>query len=355
MANTWGRSLRVTTFGESHGPAIGAVVDGCPAGMPFSVDHVIAELRRDRPVDAVATTRREPNDVRVLSGVLDGRTLGTPIALLIENLDVDSSPYEGFRGRPRPGHGDMTWHLRYGHVDHRGGGRASGRETTARVAASSVARRILVHLGIDVSWELVELAGLPCRAEDERTTALSRVVELASEASTTGGVIRVRASGVPAGLGEPVFGKLSAELGGALFSIGGVKAVEFGDGSSLAAMTGPEANDAIEWREGRPVTATNRCGGLLGGITTGADLIVTVHVKPTPTHGHPQRTVDLALGTPCTISCTGRHDMNFAPRVGPVAAAMTCLVLADHALRSGLVHPVRWPEGASVLPTGGAP
>lgn len=346
MGNALGVLLRVTTFGESHGPALGAVVDGCPAGMPLTVEDVEAELRRDLPLAEVATARHEPNRVRILSGVHEGRTLGTPLALVIENQDVDSAPYEAFRSRPRPGHGDLTWHERYGFVDPRGGGRSSGRECVARVAAAAVARRLLSSLGVEVGWSLVELAGLPAGTPAERSLAVARVLELGAQGRTSGGVVRVVATGVPPGLGEPVFGKLPAELGAACFSIGGVKAVEFGDGASLARATGDESNDPIVVRDGRPVTATNRCGGTLGGISTGADLVVTLAVKPTPTHRLPQQTVDLATLTPCTLSCTGRHDLNFAPRVGPVAAAMTALVLADHALRSGLIHPLRWTEVA---------
>ncbi len=341
MSNTFGQTFRVTTFGESHGPAMGAVIDGCPAGLPLSPEDIRRELARDVPEPEIGTTRREPNEPEVLSGVYEGRTLGTPILILIRNVDVNSGDYLDRKNRPRPGHADLTWRLKYGHVDPRGGGRASGRECIARLAAGAVAKKLLALRDITVRSSVTELAGLPAGRPAELALAREEVKRIAGEGDSTGGTVTVTAEGVPAGLGRPVFGKLGARLGQALLSIGGVKALEFGAGRAHARMRGTESNDPIirEGREVRP--STNRAGGMLGGISTGLPLVVRLSVKPTPSIRAEQETVDFESGESARVSTTGRFDLNIAPRVAVVAEAMTAIVLADALLEDGFLPPVR--------------
>jgi len=339
--NSFGRVFRVTTWGESHGPAVGVVIDGCPAGLELPQAALRRELDRDVPEPSVGTTRHEPNEFQILSGVYDGRTLGTPICVVIPNVDVDSSPYKAFSGVPRPGHADLTWWLRYGWVDPRGGGRASGRECVARLVAGAVAKLLLAPLGVAVTSEVIELAGRTVSDRPSLQVALDEVRRHGGSGDTTGGRLLVTARGVPAGLGAPVFHKLQADMAAAFMSIGGVKGVEVGAGAALSAMTGHEANDAIVTKRGRPATRTNRCGGVLGGITTGGELSFTLAVKPTPTHRQAQQSIDITTGRKRTIACKGRHDLNFTPRVAPDAEAMAALVLVDQAMSAGLVPMVR--------------
>ena len=346
MSNTIGERFRVTTWGESHGPAVGAVVDGCPAGLPLSIDDLRADLSRDVPDPAIGTKRREPNEPEVLSGLYEGLTLGTPILILIRNRDVCSKEYFDRGAAPRPGHGDLTWRQRYGHVDPRGGGRASGRECVARLAAGAIARKLIGTAGLSVRSEVVELAGIPIETAADLERARAEVMRIGEDGDSSGGVVRIVADGVPDGLGEPVFGKLGARLGLALLSIGGVKSFETGDGRELARVRGSQANDPIGVAEGLVRPATNRAGGLLGGISTGRPLVLTLAVKPTPTIRKPQATVDLANGEPTILTGLGRFDMNFAPRVAVVGEAMVSMVLADALLAAGRIHPVRLPEAA---------
>jgi chorismate synthase len=344
MSNSFGDRFRITTFGESHGPAVGAVIDGCPAGLPLSEEDLAPDLARDIPEPEIGTPRKEPNRVRILSGVYEGKTLGSPICLLIENEDVKSESYLVRESLPRPGHADLAWRQRYGHVDPRGGGRASGRECIARLAAGAVAKKLLGHVGVTLSSRVMELAGIRIETEEDRAKAHAEVKRVAERGDSTGGTVRIMADGVPAGIGAPVFGKLTARTGQALLSIGGVKAVEFGEGFVHARLTGSEANDPIVPLENGDVRpGTNRAGGTLGGISTGLPLVVTLGIKPTPSVKCEQDTVDLDTGRPARLSGTGRFDMNFAPRVAVVAEAMLAIVLADALLESGHLHPTRTP------------
>lgn len=352
MGNTFGDRLRVTTFGESHGPAVGCVVDGCPAGVRIGRAYIAAALARDVPVPEVGTTRREPNRPEILSGILNGRTLGTPIAIVIRNEDVDSRSYEGRRYVPRPGHAELTYLARYGDIDWRGGGRASGRECIARVAAGAVARRLLEVHGIRVRAKVQEMAGVRIRARAGMQKAVERVLELAANGDSTGGMVRLRAADLPAGLGAPVFDKLNARLAQALFGIGGVKAVEFGNGRGAAALTGSGNNDPIVMHDGRVLPASNRAGGLQGGITTGLPLDVRVWVKPTPSIPLQQQSVDLDKHEPVDLRIMGRFDLNITPRVAVVAEAMACLVLADALLEAGAMHPTRFASRVKGRPAG---
>jgi chorismate synthase len=342
--NTFGQVFRVTTWGESHGKALGAIVDGCPPGLPLSESDIQQDLDRRRPRSASSSTpRREPDHVQLLSGTFEGVTTGTPISLLIYNKDVDSEAYISIKDVFRPGHGDFTYQKKYGIRDHRGGGRASGRETAARVAAGAIARRLLDQEEILVRAYTLELAGI--RAEQTDLDVIDknpffapdlqaadkmrdRIMEIKNAGDSAGGVVEVLVQGCPVGLGEPVFDKLDAELAKAVMSIGAVKAVEIGVGLAAARMLGSECNDEIT-PEG---FVTNRAGGILAGISNGDEIVVRAAVKPISSIEKEQRTLDTNM-KPTTISVKGRHDVSAVPRIVPVCEAMVRLVIVDHLLR----------------------
>ncbi|MEW5995793.1 MAG: chorismate synthase, partial [Candidatus Zixiibacteriota bacterium] len=295
----------------------------------------------------------------ILSGVFQGKTLGTPISMIVRNVDVDSTPYDEIKNKPRPGHADLTYWLKFGHVDHRGGGRSSARETIGRVAAGAVAKKLLAAHGVEILGHTVEAAGVavqrnaspeeirrnaennPMRCADQKVAELmkNKVLEAAKEGDTTGGVVEVIALNVPPGIGEPVFDKLSAEIAGAMMSIGAVKAVEIGAGKELVKMLGSQANDQIILKKGKIETKTNLAGGILGGISNGMPVVVKVAVKPPSSITKPQHTVDLEKMEEAEIRLRGRFDPNLCPRVVPIAEAMLALVLADHMIRAGKVDP----------------
>ncbi|WP_342677696.1 chorismate synthase [Methanofollis sp. UBA420] len=320
--NTFGRFFRVTTFGESHGPAIGAVIDGVPPGLPLSAGDIQPMLDRRRPGGPLASPRKEPDAVEILSGVFEGRTAGTPLALLIRNRDVRSGDYDALRDAFRPGHADYTYLRKYGLRDHRGGGRSSGRETAARVAAGAVAVLVLKTHGIAVAGSVREVHGKTDPAEME-----AEVRSAAAAGDSVGGIVEVRASGVPPGLGSPVFCKLDAAIAGAMMGIGAVKGVEIGEGFAAARLYGSENNDAMD----ASGFLSNHAGGVLGGISTGQEIVVCLAVKPTPSIALPQRTVDIR-GEEREIVIAGRHDPCIAFRLVPVAEAMLALVLVDAVL-----------------------
>lgn len=342
-SNSFGTLFRVTTFGESHGKNLGAVVDGVPAGLSLSEEMIERDLRLRRPGQGeFSTSRQETDRVSLVSGVFEGVTLGTPIAMLFENRDVKSKDYERLRDLYRPGHADWTYDQKYGVRDWRGGGRSSGRETVARVAAGAIARAVLAQEGIAVTGATRAIAGIvadlekcdwsesqksPLRCPDRTAAAeMEQAIREAKGAGdSVGGVVEVRATGVPVGLGEPVFDKLDARLAGALMSIGAVKGVEVGDGFGLAKLRGSQANDPL-LPGGK--FAQNRAGGILGGISSGAEIVLRVAVKPTPSIQKEQMTID-TRGRPVKIEVTGRHDPCIVPRLVAVAEAMTMLTLAD--------------------------
>jgi len=346
--NSFGQLFRVTTFGESHGVALGVVVDGCPPGLALSLREIQRELDRRRPGQSrVTTSRQEPDQAELLSGVFEGKTLGTPIALIIRNRDAAPSAYDNLRRVFRPGHADLTYFLKYGLRDHRGGGRASGRETAARVAAGAIAKKLLAQFKVKVLAATVQAGKVRALKFDPRvigqnpmrcpdTKAAAKMIALVERArkngDSVGGVVEVRAQGVPAGLGEPVFDKLDAALAAALMGIGGVKGVEIGDGFSVASRLGSENADPVLYRRGKFSTRDNRGGGILGGISTGEEIIVRLAVKPTSSIARKQKTVTQS-GKTTTIQIQGRHDPCLCPRIVPVAEAMVALVLADHLLR----------------------
>ena len=353
--NTWGRLFRVTTWGESHGPAIGCVVDGCPPRIPLSEADIQPFLDRRRPGQSrFVTQRQEPDQVRILSGVLEGVTTGTPIALLIENQDQRSKDYGEIRDRFRPGHADLTYELKYGVRDHRGGGRSSARETAMRVAAGAVARRVLegvtiraalVAIGGDAvdraRWDWAEVDRNPFFCPDPVAAARweERLTAARKSGSSLGAVVEVVADGVPPGLGAPIYGKLDADLAAALMGINAVKGVEIGAGFAAAALTGEENADEMRMGDGGEVLfGSNRAGGILGGISTGQPVVARFAVKPTSSILTPRASVD-RFGEEVEVLTKGRHDPCVGIRAVPVGEAMMALVLADHLLRHRAQNP----------------
>ncbi|NAZ37832.1 chorismate synthase [Rubellimicrobium sp. CFH 75288] len=351
--NTFGHVLRVTTWGESHGPALGAVVDGCPPGLPLSEAAIQPWLDRRRPgTSRLVTQRRESDRVRILSGTFEGETTGTPISLMIENEDQRSRDYAEVARTFRPGHADLTYHLKYGRRDPRGGGRSSARETAARVAAGGVARAVLAALapGLRITGYLVEMGGdridrarfdadeigrndLWCPDAEAAARWADRLERLRrDEHDSAGAVVEVVAEGVPPGLGAPVYGKLDADLAAAMMGINAVKGVEIGDGFAAAALRGSENADEILPGEGGGLRfGSNRAGGILGGISTGQPVVVRFAVKPTSSILTPRRSVSLG-GEALEVATKGRHDPCVGIRAVPVGEAMMALVLADHLL-----------------------
>jgi chorismate synthase len=347
--NSFGRLFRVASFGESHGPAIGCVIDGVPPRLTLAEADIQVWLDRRRPGQSRFTTqRREPDRVQILSGVFEGLTTGAPIGLLIVNEDARSKDYSAIKGLFRPGHADYTWQAKYGMRDYRGGGRSSARETAMRVAAGAVARKVLgeavriraalVQVGphpVDrARWNWDEIERNPLWSPDPAAaeTWAAFLDGVRKEGSSAGGIIEVVASGVPVGLGEPVFDKLDADLAKALMSIPAVKGVEIGAGFAAAAMSGPEHNDWMRMRDGRMTFLSNHAGGILGGISSGQDIVARIAIKPTSSVLVPQPTVT-ARGEDAEVVTKGRHDPCVAIRGVPVAEAMVALVLADHLLR----------------------
>lgn len=318
--NSRGRNFRVTTFGESHGAVVGVVIDGCPPGMNLAEEDIQPFLDRRRPGTSPLTSPRQEKDrVGIVSGIFEGRTTGAPIALVVRNENQQSKDYEEIREKFRPGHADFTYQEKYGIRDHRGGGRSSGRETIGRVAAGAVALKYLSARGITIRSRISAVHGKTSPAEIEQ-----EILRAHEDGDSVGGIAEIVASGCPAGLGDPVFGKLDAQLAGAMMGIGAVKGVEIGDGFAAAGRFGSENNDPMT-KDG---FASNHAGGILGGISTGQDIIVRIAVKPTPSIAKIQQTRD-THGNVTEISVGGRHDPCIVPRILPVAEAMLALVLMD--------------------------
>lgn len=358
MSNSIGTLYRVTSIGESHGRCVGAVVDGCPAGLRLDYEALTREMARRRPgASSVTTSRQEEDSVEVLSGVHEGNTTGAPILMLTWNRDADSSKYDAIRDTPRPGHADYAARARYGgFADHRGGGRASGRITAGFVMAGAVAEQLLATIGVEVhaytraiggveatgplDWRGAE-GSIVCCPDAVASARMVEAIEAASrECDSVGGEVECIATGLPAGVGQPVFDTIEGDVAKALFAVPAVKAVEFGEGRRLASMRGSEANDPYVIEGGRVATASNNSGGVLGGVTTGAPVVVRAFFKPTPSISRPQRTVDLASQKEAQIRVAGRHDPCVVPRAIPVVEAMIAIVLADHALRRGIIPQV---------------
>ena len=344
--STFGTLFRITTWGESHGPALGVVVDGCPAGIPLSTDYIQTFLDRRKPGQSKFTTaRRESDTVEILSGVFEGYTTGTPISLIVRNNDQRSHDYSNIKDCYRPGHADYTFDKKYGLRDYRGGGRTSGRETIGRVAGGAVASRILECLGIKLTTytKAIGPVSIPSDAYDYSVINENRLYmpnseyaqqaaayleQCISDQDSSGGLIECIIEGMPAGIGEPVFDKLDASLAKAVMSIGAVKGVEIGDGFSVISSKGSITNDSFISENGQVLKQTNHSGGILGGISDGSSIILRAAVKPTPSISQPQKTVNTA-GENIEIAISGRHDPVIVPRAVVVVESMTAITLAD--------------------------
>ena len=352
--NSFGQAFRLTTWGESHGPGVGCTVDGCPAGLLLTVDAIQRELDRRRVGQSkVSSQRQEADQVEILSGIFDGRTTGTPISMMVRNSDAKPSHYEQIKDLYRPGHADYSWDAKYGFRDWRGGGRSSARETIGRVAGGAVAKLLLARSGVQILAYTLQLGELRAtifdeaeieqnimRCPDAAVAALmvQQVDQARRSLDSLGGIVEVRARGVPPGLGEPVFDKLQADIGKAMFSIPAIKGVEFGEGFGVINLRGSQNNDPFVRRDDGTIgTTTNRHGGILGGISTGEEIIVRLAAKPPASIAQSQQTVDRD-GNAASITVHGRHDPTVLPRLVPIAEAMMALVLADHLLRQRMAR-----------------
>ena len=353
MPNSFGKIFSIATWGESHGPSIGVVIDGCPPRLPLAEAEIQAELDRRRPGQSEITTpRQEADRVQILSGVFEGKTTGMPVALLVPSTDARPSAYTEMAAKFRPSHADYTYHAKFGHRDHRGGGRSSARETVGRVAAGAVAKKILRLAGqVEISAfvtqlhditapaftrfpTLAEVEASPARCPHPETAArmIERIKHARSAGDSVGGVIECRVRGVPPGLGEPVFDRLEADLAKAMLSLPATKGFEIGSGFAGARLMGSQHNDAFENRAGAVRTVTNHSGGVQGGISNGEEIVFRVAFKPTATILQPQQTVDVH-GAASELTARGRHDPCVVPRAVVIVEAMAALVLGDHWMR----------------------
>jgi chorismate synthase len=359
MGNSIGKSFSLTCFGESHGRCVGVVVDGCPPGLSVSISDVQMEVDKRRPIsDDVSTARREEDKVEFLSGIFKGHTTGAPICMLVWNKEVESSTYDELRWRPRPGHADLPALLRYREFnDYRGGGRFSGRITVAIVMAGAIAKKLLKRIDVEVLAHTIEVAGIKLTKEpsfdeiksnvynnimrcanQEIALMMEKAVQKAREdGDSVGGIVECTVLNLPAGVGEPIFDSLDAELAKILFDIPAVKGVEFGTGFSATRLKGSENNDQYTYKEGKIFTLTNNAGGILGGLSNGMPLVIRIGFKPTPSISKRQRTVDLKKQVDAPLQIQGRHDACIVPRAVPVVESAVAIVLVDHLLRLGLI------------------
>ncbi len=373
MGNSFGRLFRITTFGESHGGGVGVVVDGCPPRIPLDEADIQRELDRRRPGQSkVVSQRKEADRCEILSGIFEGQTLGTPIAILVRNQDARPEAYQEIATTFRPSHADFTYQAKYGIRDWQGGGRASARETIGRVAAGAIARKVLGELfpslqivayvarvhdliaqidAASVTSEEVEVNSVRCPDTETAERMIARIEEVRSEGDSLGGTIECVIRQAPPGLGEPVFDKLEADLAKAMLSLPASKGFEIGSGFAAAGMKGSEHNDPFEMRAGKVRTTSNHSGGVQGGISNGENILFRVAFKPTATIAHEQRTVTTA-NEETTLAVRGRHDPCVLPRAVPIVEAMAALVLCDHALgqRSIADFGMAGPEGVSQTP-----
>lgn len=366
--NTFGKIFKITTFGESHGEAVGAIIDGCPSGIEISLDEIQKEVDKRKPISEISTERKEEDKVEILSGIFENKTLGTPISLIIYNKNIRSEDYEELKFKLRPGHGDWTWREKFDFVDYRGGGRSSARETVARVACGAIAKKILEKFNIKIFAHVIEIAGVKskinyyenfkidnfrinnenieeirekteirCLDLDGCEEMRRKILEAKEENDSVGGIIEAIALNVPAGIGEPIYNKLSSRLAYAFMSIPGVKGVEIGKGFELARMRGSESNDEIYIENKKILTKTNNCGGILGGISNGMPIVVRIAFKPTSSIGKLQNTVDIEKMENTTIQVKGRHDTCIVPRAVPVVESMMAFVLVDFMMIQELI------------------
>ena len=355
MSNTFGTLFRITTWGESHGKAIGVVLDGCPAGLELSEKDIQKELDKRSPGQSeVMSQRKEPDKIEIFSGVFEGKTTGTPISMLIYNKDTDSSKYEKIKDLLRPGHADFTYQAKYGFRDYRGGGRSSARETAARVSGGAIAKKLLEIHNIKIVAYVKEIAGIKIKKIDYNEIYKNNVrcpdkivakkieqsiLKAKKEGDSVGGICEIMVFNVPAGLGQPIYNKLESDLGSAILGINAVKGIEFGAGFELARMKGSFSNDEFIIKNNRIITKTNNHGGILGGISSGMPIVMRAVVKPASSILKKQKTINFKTMKLETISVEGRHDPATIVRFPPIAEAMTAIVLADHMLMSGKINP----------------
>lgn len=338
--NSFGKNFRITSFGESHGKAIGVVIDGCPSGLEISLEEIQKELDKRKPSQSeIATERQEDDKAEILSGIFEGKTTGMPITMLIQNKDPNPGDYENIKDKFRPGHADYTYFKKYGIRDYRGGGRQSGRETAARTAAGAIAKKLLEMEGISIIGHTLQIGDikaetfneeeirknpLKCADPEKAKEMLELVKEAQGKGNSIGGILQIEAKNPPAGLGNPVFGKLDAKIAYAIMGIPAVKGIEFGAGFKLACLTGKEANDEMDSKG----FLSNNAGGILGGISTGEDIVFRAVIKPASSISLKQKTVD-EKGREKEIKVEGRHDACICPRALPVMESMLALVLID--------------------------
>ena len=352
-ANTFGEIFRVTTFGESHGVALGGIIDGCPAGLEIDLAFIQSELDRRKPGQSkIVTQRKEPDEVEFLSGIFEGKSTGVPIGFVIKNDNQKSKDYDHIKDSFRPSHADFTYTEKYGNRDHRGGGRSSARETVSRVVAGAIAKLLLNKLGIKISAYVSQVGALKldknysqldlnktennivrCPDEQMAEQMIALIDSIRKEGDTIGGLVTCVVQGTPVGLGEPVFDKLHADLGKAMLSINAVKGFEYGSGFNGLTLRGSEHNDAFYAENGKVKTKTNHSGGIQGGISNGEDIYFNVAFKPVATIMRDQSSIDKE-GKEAVVSGKGRHDPCVLPRAVPIVEAMAALVLADHFLRA---------------------
>ncbi|RAP44853.1 MAG: chorismate synthase [Methanosphaera sp. rholeuAM6] len=359
-SNTTGEIFKVTTFGSSHGRALGATVDGCPAGLELTAEDIQEELNRRRPGTSNLTTARDEKDrVEILSGIFNDKTDGTPITAIVRNNDQISKNYDNLKNNPRPGHGDYCWYKKFGNYDYRGGGRGSGRITIGHVIGGAISKKLLSLHGITVTAHVISIHN--CKTErkftlDDIKENITRnnvrcadlekakemediILKAKSEGNSVGGVVEIIIDNLPVGLGQPVFDKLDGDLAKALMNIGAVKGVEVGSGFDSTFLTGKEFNDKYYVENDKILTKTNNCGGILGGMSNGMPVVLRIAVKPTPSVSGIQESVNLENNTASSIEIEGRHDPCICPRVTAVAESSCSIVLADHMLRAGFIHP----------------
>ena len=359
MSNKIGEKFQVTTFGSSHGTAIGAVIDGCPANLELNVEDIQKELNKRKPgTSSVTTPRKEDDEVQILSGIFEGKTDGTPITGIVFNKNQHSKDYSMFKNTPRPSHGDFGWMAKYGNYDYNGGGRGSGRVTIGHVIAGAIAKKLLKIKGIEIISHVTQIGDIKigsltideikenieknpirCGDLDASKEMEELILSKKSEGDSVGGIVETIAYGVPAGLGEPIFERLDGDLAKILMNIGSVKGVEIGLGFGVAQHTGSEINDEY-YIEGNDIkTRTNNSGGIIGGMSNGMPIISRIAIKPTPSISKCQNTIDLEKLENKEIEIKGRHDPCICPRVTVVAESSTAIVLADHMIRSGFIQP----------------
>ena len=360
-ANTTGEIFKVTTFGLSHGKALGATIDGCPAGLPLTQQDIQEELNKRRPGTSNITTPRDEKDqVEILSGIFEGKTDGTPITAIIRNQDQRSKNYDNLKNKPRPGHGDLCWNQKFKNYNYNGGGRGSGRITIGHVIGGAVSKKLLEQFNITTTAHVTQIHNIKStkkytideikqnitqnnvRCADLEVAQLmeDEILKQKQDGNSVGGIVEIIIDNVPLGLGQPVFDKLDGDLAKALMDIGAVKGVEVGIGFKAANLTGRQMNDPITLdKNGNIITTTNNAGGILGGMSNGMAIILTIAVKPTPSVNGIQNTVDLEGMCESTIEIEGRHDPCICPRITTVAEAACNMVIADHMIRAGFIHP----------------